>query len=604
MSLHTGLDTETDRGRAVLLCTPAAALEWPESLPAVLDWLTREAPRTSFLAWHADFDVQALLRLSVPREALLRLGVTSRVTVGGWALRYVPGKVFTATRAGKRVDIFDLCQFFATSLERASQEHLGEGKAVPSPAVAALVRQGTCAPILRVPAWREELIRYCMRDASLCERLGDLMGGKLIAAGLEWDRPVSGAGIARRYWRGAGVTVETVGRVLRRDRPAEAGAYRGGRFEVLRRGMLGRVSAWDIHSAYPWALADCPALSACQRIETEPALRSDATYAVALADVTVPWSHASGPVPVTGGELGRVIYPIGRFSAWIDAWTWRLAVARGCSVRPMKTVQWVQVRESRPWTSMAEMYQSRRDPAVGWALKIVLNATYGLLAEKLRRWRPARRVVPGRILSAAGRLWEAREAPGPLACRLIAAHVTGRVRYRLLLDCPPEAAYVYATDGVLLPAGARPAGPIGEGLGDWGYEGDGEALVVGSGLYSIRWDGAEEWETKSRGYRGLRDLPALLRAHPNRTTVPIEELRGASLRELCRREGLSVADLNDLRIAPRRLFLGFDTKRRWSRPRPRARDLLRGVEESMPLLLLDARLGRDMRRWIRSGSTW
>ncbi len=590
--IHTGFDTETARGKAVVLATPRRSLVNPKSFATVAAWLWADE-NPSYLAWNADYDIQAILRF-LPTAALEILGLTTRITYRGIKLRYVPGKYLEIrgsdprTRKPALARVCDLMTFYGGGLERAAVRFLGPDRVKLLPEWMEEYRN-TGRMDLAVKIDRQAVIDYCVADAALVEDLGEKMGEAVERIGLKFDRPVSPAALARQYWGS-----KLVGREPRRLSIPYREAYRGGRMEVTRRGMISGVQSWDIHSAYPSVLANYPAPKDCVSIDTEKDLRPDATFAVAWCDIKLPAGARAYPIAaMTPG--GMLFYPWGYWSAWLDAETIRVTrrLFGDSSVIVRAICQHVQTSDSRPFAKMAELFEARKDPTLKLAVKLVTNSTYGLLAETLGGWRPAKRITT-QVHWAGGGAWERVTRSGRGANLILAAHITAKIRARIIEETWDSGVYSYATDGVLCES--PPQGPQGAALGDWGHDGSGDALIVGSGLYAT--DFGKGWVTKTRGFRHLPPLPDLLGKDKRLTRIRITQLRAASLRQMALGRA-SREEMNDLISRRKVLSVNFDSKREGPGAQ-RAGDLLAGNVTGEPLAVIEGY--RKCRR--RPFETW
>lgn len=598
MTLHIGLDTETHRGAAVLVSTPSVDMLFPETFTDVIRWLHTQGE--SFVCWNANYDIRAILKLLPNEDALRTLGLTTRLEWDGLKIRYVPNKYMRVTWGHRhKVTIYDVQQFYGGSLDRAAKKHLGEGKLELSDQLAAYLKSGLLGNALKDDKTREECREYCMIDAKRCEQLSELMRESVEAAGLQFDQPVSCAKLARMKWGG-----KLVGNAPWRLHKRYQDTFRGGRMEVTKRGYIPEVRAWDIHSAYPSVLVNLPAPLDCEEVAKEKDLRPDAVYAAAYCYFRLPEGAPNYPVPVKG-RSGLLWYPFGKFPAWVDADTIR--VTRDLfgydSVEVLHIHQFIQVRESQPFAEMDAIYKQRKaDPKANLALKLVLNSTYGLLAEKLGEYKPAKgRAILLDDVYMNGQFYRRKDRPGPGANPIVAAKITGMTRARLLRETWDCNVISFATDGVIMEGDHKPSGPIDDKLGSWGDDGQGDCLIVGSGVYAFRDHGEElwdfhdktewdvpgmEWHTKSRGFAYLRNLPEILQQNKMRSVIPMPELRAKTLREFARNPNTRIEDMNYLKDSRKFLNLDFDEKRYWFDETPRARDLLNGAQESSPLFAL------------------
>lgn len=587
----TGLDTETHRGRIVLIATPRNDLELWRYKPGqqwhvLIEWLRMQDTR--FCCWNADYDIQAALKLLdlFTNETIMR---RTSASYGRYRIRFVPSKFLrVGVVHGKQIKtlftIYDLCQFYASSLEKAASKILGESKTNPG------VEWGKLLEALRRGDAKAQAIRdYCRNDASLCERLYTHSQRAMKAAGVNFDKPISCASIAVQKFSKS-MTHE----VPRYINNAFEETYRGGRIECLKVGYFPRAYLYDIHSAYPSAMASLPS-TAGQWLPIEKSPRPDAVYAALQVTLRVPLSEYRCPIPVKGES--QLMYPTGQWSQWVDLDTFRL-LEESDMIRKVRRGFQLVVTDGikRPFAELAEMYQERqRQPLSSWALKIIMNALYGKVAERIGKWFPTM-FVNRESEAWRGNFWARKEQWTKRTNFVYASAITSQIRQRLYRELDASKVVFYATDGVMTTEPLRQLA-TGEGLGEWS---PGELvfdlIVVGSGVYTYRATHCEKckaiWtdnrtacpacgescvHTKIRGFEVGLDLVTLL--DRRRRVLTLNVRRNWTLAQVIRQR--KYAMFNELVDVPRYLDVMFDKKRIWEKSRT-GRDLLKRSFESRP----------------------
>jgi DNA polymerase elongation subunit (family B) len=230
----------------------------------------------------------------------------------------------------------------------------------------------------------------------------------------------------------------------------------------------------------------------------------------------------------------------------------------------------------RPFEALAEMYQERlRQPSQTWALKIIMNALYGKVAERIGKWFPSQFVNRDTELWR-GQFWMRRKQWTKRTNFVYASAITAGIRLRLYREIPPEDCIFYATDGVML---MRPVKSIkqGSGLGQWSApEVVTDLVVVGSGVYTYK-DASGIVHTKMRGFEVGLDLYKLL--DHRRRVLTLMVRRNWTLAQSIRQR--KYAMFNELVDVSRYLDVCFDHKRIWESSRT-GRDLLKRSFESRP----------------------
>jgi hypothetical protein len=551
----TGLDTETDRGRAVLIATPRLYKEFPESFSDCLDFLLTVGDE-EFICWNADYDISAMLKF-LPDSLLeriyqfgqwqFRMRLSSWSTEGLVRVEFRPGKFFRVLAGDRKLAIYDLAQFYnKMKLGTAARKFIGEEK--KDPGVDWKDLKAVLSGDPRFPKEkRDQLIEYCMHDARLVEMLLEDSRKKFENIGISFQEPVSCASLSARVFRDE----MDFSALLPEYNEMAQRSFRGGMIECLRAGYFERAWYIDLRSAYPAAICNLPEMPKSWRtVEKKP--ESGATYACIECAVTIPHQLMKGPLPFW--QHGGLIYPVGRWRTWLDLYSFRNAENLGLIERVYGGIQGFGTVEKFPFREkIHRLYLERMvDEQKKFAVKIILNSLYGKFAE----------TNDGRLTSHTN--------------FFMAAEITSRTRWRLLKDIDPADVIFYATDGVFLKR--KPEGlAFGANLGQWSEpEEVRDLVVVGSGVYTYRRsDGSVE--TKFRGFSSGLDLYALLDTPSY--VVPVSLQRNQKL-------GITVRNgrwdaFNVIRTDERELNVNFDKKRKWERSWT-AKDLLRRSFESAP----------------------
>src|SRR5574341_140149 len=238
-----GIDTETHRGRAVLLCTPTRYL-LPRTFDEIYDFLLKDGHK--FCAFYVDYDARAILRF-LPRKILTELALFHSTRYKDFSITYFSKKFLRISLLKKTIIIYDCYQFYHSTLDAAAKKMFGiaEGKTkIPRTWLTKM------KSLLRDPRHRKKVIEYCMKDAELCERLMLAVQTQFDALGIDFSHPASKGALAARTFKD---------KIKSPLKPWQNDFYRksfhGGRIEVFQRGIFHSVKIYDINSAYPHALA-------------------------------------------------------------------------------------------------------------------------------------------------------------------------------------------------------------------------------------------------------------------------------------------------------------------------------------------------------------
>lgn len=595
-----GLDTETQDGRAILLCTDSECLKVRTFGDVARFLLARPG---SYAAFNMDYDARAIIKL-LPRALWKRLHILNHAKVkvrgvGEINLTYYKRKEFALAQGKNRTAVYDVWQYYQSgSLEATATKVLGFAEGKRKLPKSWLPKMGWA-----LKAHPHKVGEYCRRDSELAVRLMDRVRTQFETLGLNFSRPLSPASMASRYF-GPRIRFKLerwVNNIFRE-------CYNGGRIECFKRGAFtGTLYGYDINSAYPWALSRLPNPTGGQFLHVGPRANRGVTYGAYRVKIDIPPdSMPFGPVP---WESKRgLIYPTGRFTRWIDRIT--LDYLRGfdsIDVGILDAHELIGHSKEPLFPDLETLYRERKlRPDISLAIKIVLNGLYGKMAQAVPIYGTTR-TLGGNELFYEGTFRAKRDRYASYTHFGIASAVTSMVRNRLhaTMLLKPESIIMAATDGLL--TSVKLPIPEGKNLGDWAikYVSD-TAYIVGSGVYACHHSanlcpcepctnnrprgelcrdvpGKTPWDEKVRGLRGARPLRELLTSKKAKwpISVTVVDSLADGIRE---RE----ARMNVIRKAKRTFDVNFDNRRVWPGNFKRACDMLNPelAQQSESIILL------------------
>lgn len=566
-------DTETHRGLAILITKPWSFCE-PKHWDDCIEFLEHDK---EMACWNADYDCQALMK-HLPRAVRDRIALLGFAQYGEYLVKYIPHKfmkVWKETATGKQralFTIYDMRQFYNCALAKAAKKLGVQQKGEIPKSWYPLMRSK-----LNDPKTRDRVLNYALGDAQTLQQIIDRTVESFAAAGLKFDKPYSNASFAERYFR----KKFRYKRHLKAEQFARA-AYHGGRIECLKCGFFPEAFYYDIHSAYPSAIANLIKPDGEWFYETDPQdIRPDCVYAFLDCTVDIPKSSPVGPIPVRR-RSGAILYPVGRFRKTITLTEYKYLVGRGWPVRIQRAWFHIWTGGDRPFSEINELYTKRkRDPKADYALKIVMNSVYGKMAQVIEsRVRTNRVDMKSEIFD--DRVWFKRERWKDHTSFVYAAEITARIRIKLLEDIPTDMVISYSTDGVFTTAPLKGLRE-GDGLGEWATCKRVENLiVVGSGVYTYYDPDPDEQKqvVRFRGFSPAIDLGGMLKQAGRRHFIGLKVMRNTSMRQSAK-GGHAKNKMNVLEQVTRAMDVNFDNKRNWPE-RWNARALTERQFESKP----------------------
>lgn len=605
-------------------------------------YLTHRRAEGAVNVWYnLDFDANVLLSQVLTGRQMARLVVGTSVDTGRYEVDFIPGKFLKISHGNHVYYHYDISQFFFAPLDKAANEVLGIGKLpdVDTSAFGALIgptRDGR--PRTRVNDYILDnwfrIREYARRDAQLTRDLWveTVDAGESDKLDIPMGKPFSTGYLAESYLREhleqkPGIGPKAVARLA-------WDAMKGGRFEAFKRGNVGRVVGPDINSAYPAVLSELPdpATLQWQRVYDMSEFPNadygfvDATVTTADAKIQPFGTKVDGKLtyPQLNGVRIQTILPIFRF-----------AVENGLIERAHIHKAWLGYESPatrfpfRDELDIPGLYTQRKEygekelALFEMLLKIVLNSMYGKTAQTTVRRKPTptdralkeyEHYVPELSLPPSLRdeyaegFVETLDA-GAWFNPFLAAYITGLTRLelhkRVVEYGLEDATVMFATDSVMIEADAFEATsfrddltpddgtPYSEQLGQWDFDYEGRGFVIGSGVYDVAYRDDETGRMKSKvATRGFRekDLSDQLKADCRSTArsgedaVRVESLRPKTMAEAIWLGTGEPGGIGVFQEDERKLSADMDTKRDWHRGDVTFTDLLRGSEESDPLV--------------------
>lgn len=388
-------ESPQDSGYSLFGCSkhPERALCHPYlSTQECLDHLMEikaEYPTAIHISFGFNLDVSYILK-DIPRRAFTQLHAMSRCVWGEWEIWHIPHKWFKVRHGHLEIQVFDIRGFFPGGYVGALLDFN-----IGTPPQRAELAAGKASRSEFVWANIEEIKKYWALENSMGPLLGDAIRESLRAISMvpaSWHGPSAVARMAlakNHVYDAMKVCPDVV-------REAARYAYAGGRFEPF---IVGNISSpiyeYDIRSAYPYYATFLPNLAqgtwrhgkeyepgkfALYRIRYEEPLDPMKVYPLfrRFKDYSVAWGN--------------------RVTGWYWAPEAELVLNDPAATILESLVFDEYDPTDRPFKFLGDYYANRQkakkrgDPAA-YAYKILINALYGLLAQR-KGWDRKRRRPP------------------------------------------------------------------------------------------------------------------------------------------------------------------------------------------------------------------
>jgi len=468
------------------------------------------------------------------------------------AIFYIPKKclkiepiMWNTTKDRKRIrlgkiECYDIAQFYGGSLDNAAREVLGDNK------VENIDREMLGSNDPDHDYWTDnwdEIWRYAIHDSVLTARLAWLKIRAFENNGVRMKKPISCAYVAEQSVYDL-CHLPTLNGVWknRPDNITQAWtAYQGGWFEATGAGYEPDVRAWDLASAYPhvmWWLPDWEKGTwfdssdyedgdECEEILWDYLDNDHQLYRICFVEATVdfPDGHRLYPAAkgrkADGTSFGTVINPqfntgwwtgdeINEFRKWgadIVVNQWFYHVPKNDWDTTLKDVGEDGVRY--PLRPFLEVYYGMKleqaakkgtpdfDADAYGVAKVMINSVYGKLMSTV----DDKETKLGRTGNMWNSMWASITTAG---CRMRLAEVVRLNGSDKVRSCATDGIILKGTD-LVIPENPAPVYFDGEriNLGDWEDDGQGNLLLLMSGVYSILKPQTNECKSTYRGNYAL-----------------------------------------------------------------------------------------------------
>lgn len=514
----------------------------------VCGWIsnaTESKPFTSFRdlepgtywIWNLGYDIEGLVRDLGKKEGWAMREDGTRFELDGAKCVYYHGKRFEYADEGGRRIFLEASSFYnRIPLKEAVKAlcvckcagcvkhkgrpkefaHCGEGEwncptKDPVDASKMSLKRYKCEK-----AYREMVDVYCARDARLAFRLLEFLRIGFEELGVAMNGtpiPIGGTpgSTARRLLRDS----PPFPKVIWTTHRPFLETYCGGRFEILKRGVFPDARQYDLVSAYPWALSQCPMLTESAEKRFTRRLSDNALYGAYeisfKADEylgVMPGWRANTRVYSAREERGWIAKPE---LSWLQEHGHTFEIHRGVEVFDENATDgWKQLvmpifggKEGHAWSCPAlldvggcscdpDERKARKGKPLALGAKVGVCSMYGILIQlivKGGKWVPIEEAVNPVDFAGLLALEKGPKAfdAGQFYAPVYSSTLTSMVRVRVLdaaIEIGAEHAVASHTDSML----GTGKGRLREGsaLGDWKLEKEADELIIlKSGQYAI-----------------------------------------------------------------------------------------------------------------------
>lgn len=480
MKTNTGLDTETYEGFVKLICSDDGDFKEIDSFDSIVQFLTKSKFRGTYnWFYNIQFDFESMVKY-LDTTQIIELYKEKEIQYNDkYKISYIPKKYFAIKDwANNNYYFYDMYNFLDTSLNKASEKFLKDKKLSD---IVDANRLNTDLEYWKTD--RENIIKYCIKDAELTKRLADYFW-QIIYDKLNFypKSPMSKGKLSEEYFLHK-CNVPTINNLPYKVVQCAYDSFYGGHFEILKRGYFEHVYTYDIHSAYPAEIAKLPDFNK-GKWEKVSKLEPSAHSGFYLCRIQALEPYFSPFKQKVGGSLGLNIYPNGMFKQFLtkEEIEFYSQHFENSTIKIEYGYEFYQKDDVKPFKEEIErLYQwkeNEKDADIKYCVKIILNSLYGKFIQ-----------VSG-VYNQTGKLFNP----------LYAAKITAGARIKILELAlkKPDAIISFSTDSVS--SMEKLNLKISPEMGEFGLDFEGEGVFIMSDIYNLWNYETNKIKSKLRGF--------------------------------------------------------------------------------------------------------
>lgn len=454
-----GLDSETlTDGAPFMFCLSDGSTFTLDDLPQVLF----DSPENirNYACWNLKFDSGSLLQ-KLPPEKKDSLRIWGDVEYNGYKYKYIPHKYLNIKYGKVTVHIWDLMQYFNSSLDNAAWKYLQRRKLQ--------IETKTFTPAY-VKKNHNKIRRYCIRDAVLVSELYQYLKAGLNEMKIKPSKLYSVAYLAQQYVKQESHIV-SLWRFWKRYNDLVKfayAAYSGGKFEIYKRGTFNGY-LYDINSAYSSELAGLYDIKLA-KVEHSVIPVKEASYGF----LKVVIDNGDGkPLPMPYMEKSLCTYPAGTFPAYITLNEYLYLLKIKVKVQVLDGWYLIINQKRTQWKTLYNNLYLEKQKAKGKddrkynICKLLGNGYYGKLIQRIEQ---------------PDGTYKAGISFNPIYAATITANI--RVKMTALTALLGESCLAVHTDSVLS-LKPLPEAFLSPKMGDLELKAYGSGVLINCGIYEI-----------------------------------------------------------------------------------------------------------------------
>jgi len=337
--------------------------------------------------YNLGYDATCILKL-LPKEILdsYKLDRKLKFNYKEYEIHYIPNKQLTIRKGNHSVNFYDIAQYFdRRPLAEAYSKSIGK---TLDPEYLQMKEKREDFSLSYYLRHKKQMRRYCIADCILTKELAEKWLDTFHEVFLFYPRNwVSSGYLAEKVLINYGIYVPRFNETDYAVQELARNCFYGGRFELIKKGFIGKCYLYDINSAYPFALTTIPDILDGKWIggtRIHPKAKLGFFHIIVYID----FSAKICPFPFRK-KNGTIVYPFGKFETFVT-----LEELKSVEDDPRIKYTILELHQFIPNKNceypfkkyIEDLYNRRmklRDEGnqQEQAIKIILNSTYGKTAQ-------------------------------------------------------------------------------------------------------------------------------------------------------------------------------------------------------------------------------
>ena len=533
------LDTETYKGNLFLMADSEGNFLDKITPEEVLKFLFHKRYQDSWnFFWHLGFDAEVILKQL--GSELYRYKKTRKLSFRfeEFKIDYIPNRRLRIRKGHHSTIFFDIAQFYNNvSLVQAYEENIAKLDS------GYLEMKNNRDSFSR---WfyknnRNKVRTYCIHDCGLTKQLSErwiMLSHD--AFGFYPARWISPGYIAEKVLINNEIDIPKFNSIPYEIQELAFRCYFGGRFEILKRGFVGKAFLYDINSAYPYAFSQIPNLSK-GKWTRKKSIDPKAKIGFFRITANIPDCKYIPPFPFRAKTM--IIFPSGRFETYVT-----LPELLACEDTKFYKIldSWQFIPDSNEYIYrefVEKLYKKRLElkkinNPLQLPIKIILNSIYGKTGEY------------DKLTKKIGNLFNP----------VIFTTITGIARaqlYKFVIDNKLEKKVIsFATDSIMVTEDLKTDSSI---LGTFSFDNSAhDVFVLQNGINRMN----GKWKKRGMGKLNGKEIENLENYEKNgRLYMKYIESRNTRLKTAINENRIS--DIGKFSLKVREINLNADRKRLW-----------------------------------------